>query len=445
MSKDKLNLRKAVAIAICLAGMTMFSGCDTEENESSAISVADNSSLTQETFADNEQGSSGVTFTTTGAWTSSISEVSLSAQSVQMRSGTNPSDWISISPDHGNSAGTYTIAIILETNMTGADRTAIITISCNGTDITITITQKGITEDGEVPTPNIKLVNRIDEYWYQGSTDPNANLLTMITHEYQYDAQNDLTKVVVTKKGSKSIMSTETEMINYSSANTIVLSGPMCPNGSVTLTLNSDGAIASMPIVDPYELYESTNIFTYANGYLQKSERAVKKTVGIFEVIDGEWISVGVEVINGTNTTSYMWGNGNVKTEVFKRVYPTHPDENVTISRNYEYGTELNKPSNMDVARLVKWGEFLYDSDWYGESTFKRSELHPAAWLGKSTTNLPSKVTWWIEDHYSTYTTTYRYETDSEGYVTKIFGQDLYEDGAPTNDGERLLYVIGYR
>jgi len=123
----------------------MFSGCN-KENDPPAISVADENSLTQQVFADNEQGSS-VSFTTTSAWTSSISAGSPSAQVAQTRAGTNSSDWISISPDHGN-AGTHTVAITLETNTTGSDRTATITISCNGKDIIITVTQKATKEDG---------------------------------------------------------------------------------------------------------------------------------------------------------------------------------------------------------------------------------------------------------------------------------------------------------
>jgi len=152
MYKNKFNLRNVIAIAICLAVTTMFSGCD-KENDPPAISVADNKTLTQEVFADNEQGKSGVSFTTTGVWTSSISEVSPSVQSAQMIASTNSLDWVSISPKSGG-AGTHTIFITLETNTTGADRTAIITVFCNGDEISITVTQKGKTEGGEVPNEN---------------------------------------------------------------------------------------------------------------------------------------------------------------------------------------------------------------------------------------------------------------------------------------------------
>ena len=145
MDKNRFYLKNVIAMAICLAGMIMFSSCDPEENNSPAISVADKSSLAQEVFADNVQGKSDVNFTTTRAWTSSISTV----PSPQMRAATNSSDWISISPQSGN-AGTHTINIALKKNYTGTDRTAIITILCNGEDIKITVTQMGITKKGEI-------------------------------------------------------------------------------------------------------------------------------------------------------------------------------------------------------------------------------------------------------------------------------------------------------
>jgi hypothetical protein len=94
-------------------------------------------------FADDAQGSSGVSFTTTGPWSSSIIEATSTRAAAP--------DWISISPDSGKEAGEYTVYITLDVNTTGTDRTAVITISCSGTEISITVTQKGTKEDGTVP------------------------------------------------------------------------------------------------------------------------------------------------------------------------------------------------------------------------------------------------------------------------------------------------------
>ena len=59
--------------------------------------------------------------------------------------------WVAVVPDHGDEAGAYSIRIELGVNATGEDRSATITITCGATVITITVTQKGTTESGEVP------------------------------------------------------------------------------------------------------------------------------------------------------------------------------------------------------------------------------------------------------------------------------------------------------
>ena len=147
------NMTKLSAISLLVAVFGILSSCSKDDNPP-AISVANNQTLTQEVYADNVLGKSGVTFTTTGAWTSRISTSSPSGQPVQMSAPANSSDWVSISPDRGNAAGNYTIAISLEVNTTGANRTATITILCNGDEIKITVTQKGTTKDGDVPSEN---------------------------------------------------------------------------------------------------------------------------------------------------------------------------------------------------------------------------------------------------------------------------------------------------
>ena len=144
MKKNRFYLMNVITIAIFLAGMTLLSNCDSLVNNSSEITIEDESKLTQEVFADHAKGKSDIKFTTTDAWTSSIS----TSLRTQTRSTTNSSDWISVSPFSGN-AGTHTISISLEKNTTGVDRIAIITISCNRDEIEIIVTQKGVTEKGE--------------------------------------------------------------------------------------------------------------------------------------------------------------------------------------------------------------------------------------------------------------------------------------------------------
>lgn len=95
------------------------------------IQVPDVSQLEQSADAEDSQTPSGVTFMTQDAWTSAISDT---------RADTP--DWISISPDHGDAPGTYTIQISLEPNTGEEARTAVITIVCGPSKIEISVTQK---------------------------------------------------------------------------------------------------------------------------------------------------------------------------------------------------------------------------------------------------------------------------------------------------------------
>ena len=132
------KLLKFAVIGIMALGA--ITGCDDKDKKDPIpeIKVENETALTQTAFADNTTGASDVTFTTAGAWISTINEGNAKAVS-----------WVSISPSSGNTAGKYTIAITLTPNATGADRTATITITCNGEDIKITVTQKATKQNGE--------------------------------------------------------------------------------------------------------------------------------------------------------------------------------------------------------------------------------------------------------------------------------------------------------
>ena len=142
MLKIRCNLSKAIAIATCFAVTTMFSGCDDKEKQPD-IKVENQASLTQSAYADQTGGASGVTIITAGAWSSTITEGSVKST----KSGA--ATWLSISPSSGAAAGTYTITISLEPNLTGSERAATITIRCGDTEINIVVTQRTTKEDGE--------------------------------------------------------------------------------------------------------------------------------------------------------------------------------------------------------------------------------------------------------------------------------------------------------
>jgi uncharacterized protein YjdB len=135
--------------------------------------------LTQTAFADETGVKSDVTFATTGAWTSSIAEgaapkpasMAIKSTSTATKSANEETgSWRTITPDHGDAAGKYTVTITLTPNTTGEDRTATITVSCNGTNITITVTQKAIKEDGTVLTPTTVTLDATEMSLFVGET-----------------------------------------------------------------------------------------------------------------------------------------------------------------------------------------------------------------------------------------------------------------------------------
>ncbi|MDR0830590.1 MAG: Ig-like domain-containing protein, partial [Prevotellaceae bacterium] len=140
--------------AAVFAATIIFSACEPTIEKPKDIIVDDPAQLTQQVYADETQTSSEVSFTTTGAWTSNISETG-AVYSARQKKITSDSIWVHITPESGDTAGNYTIVITLDPNYTGEDRTATITISCNGTDVTITVSQSGHAEDGTVPEPPV--------------------------------------------------------------------------------------------------------------------------------------------------------------------------------------------------------------------------------------------------------------------------------------------------
>ena len=106
--------------------------------------------------------------------------------------------WVSITPDHGDEAGTYTVNINLEANDTGEDRKANIIISCGTQKITIAITQVATpqvpSDGGEDNTkPSLRCVSKIDYIYtdkaYDGSNDEHYTLT------YRYDEKNRVVRV----------------------------------------------------------------------------------------------------------------------------------------------------------------------------------------------------------------------------------------------------------
>lgn len=106
-------------LALLLVSTLLLAACGdndkTQAGDFGQIQIPDVSQLVQMAEAEAETGSSSGTFTTLAAWSTSIRE-----------KRTETPEWISISPNHGDLAGDYTIRITLQPNFGQQSRTAII-------------------------------------------------------------------------------------------------------------------------------------------------------------------------------------------------------------------------------------------------------------------------------------------------------------------------------
>ena len=121
-----------------------LAACDKNNDVSQNIKIT-GGSANQTVYADETEGKSAVTFTTTGAWSSEITDGA--AKSTRATTVV----WASISPDHGDAAGSYTVSITLTPNYSGEKRTATITITSGGESVKIAVTQEAVKKDGTNP------------------------------------------------------------------------------------------------------------------------------------------------------------------------------------------------------------------------------------------------------------------------------------------------------
>ena len=189
------------AFSALLAVFFLFLGVSCEREENKDVRLEDGSSDSYH-LGPNETSvgeGAGITFTTTGPWTATLtvgektigdSEVPDSGDdddvvvepvepepgfedengdgvpdddqpmSKQAAMAKNLSlDWISIDPETGSSAGTYTMQVSLEVNNTGYDRSARIDIYCGESRKTIDIVQVAV-EEGDEMSPGESTADR---------------------------------------------------------------------------------------------------------------------------------------------------------------------------------------------------------------------------------------------------------------------------------------------
>jgi hypothetical protein len=309
-----MNKFRLLFAALATGAATMlFSACDPKKNGSADITVTDERCLTQDVFADDTEGQSVISFSAAGAWTSLITEAS-----------TPSPEWIFIDPDHGDAAGNYTVILTLTPNISGADRTARITLSCNETSITVTVTQRGTTESGETPEAR-RLITGITEtavfesdYYSSGYS---GNPYVPVNCEFTYDNSYRI-------KEMYSFASNRNEYDlftwNYNVLGEVRIEDPSEPR-IYRAVLNSKGHATSI---------------TWNHGSPHEASLAYDADACLTDHSSSDTYNYG-----SCNTQRLIWNNGNItalqKLNCGTQVYQ--------VRSTCEYSPELNNKTSIDL------------------------------------------------------------------------------------------------
>ena len=290
---------KSLSVVCLLAVAAIFAGCgDKEDEKQSDIKVEDATALTQTVFADQTGGKSGVKIVTSGAWTSSIKEGSTKSTKA------GDASWVGISPDHGDAAGAYTIAISLAPNATGEDRTATITITCNGEKISITVTQTATKENGDpydatlesiaVTTQPTKTTYEVGEAfdpagmivtatYSDGSTAPVTVTAEMLTYDFSTAGEN------------KSVMITYEDKTATVEGITVNVATTSCSDANFTGCGSSEEPFLIGTAAELAKLAELVNGSITNNDYSNKYYKLTSDIyLGVAPYNTGSgWISIG--------------------------------------------------------------------------------------------------------------------------------------------------------
>lgn len=401
-------MKTCKTLALLLVSTLLLAACGGDDGQPQSgdfgqIQVPDVSQLVQ--MAEAGAGSSSVTFTTLAAWSASIRETRAETP-----------DWITLAPDHGDQAGSYTVQITLQPNTGQQSRTAIITITCGSTQIEISVTQKAPadgSDEGQVRAPSGRLV-RITEYendraeYFMIFTYDNANRLTSIT------TYNDagMTSAVGSWEFSYESASRLTATEKHFDKNTAYSYKWVCEG--MGLDEPNDGAMINYATVtesaDPSS--SRTHAFEYEAGQLAN--------VYIDATLDGalSWQDEGHYVYQDYNCSQIRWKENG--TQEF--TYDANVDKHTT---EYE---RLNQLQAIDPGLL-----FIYDSDM----------LRSLGLLGPTGNMLPVKVvTTLTNGEKVTENLSYKYNSlDNWQRGEEIDGMEIT---LSNNLGSEYRYVLTY-
>jgi len=235
--------------------------------------------------------------------------------------------------------------------------------------------------NGEVDSDKPDNPNKLVSYIYDRNT--------CVRYYYEYDNQNRLSKITITEyadfngDGEDEEGNSWVYIVTYPSANTIYYD--FGDDDIMILTLNNEGKMIKCDNIGRIDMFE------YEGEYLKKHTSSMNAM-----------------------ENNYFWNDGGIDSMVCK--YQSYNDEIITYTSTYTYCSVPDKEYSIAPWKFPSFGR-----------------VFPSCLLGKSTSYLLSSEI--FEDDSSI---NYRYETNAEGYVTKVYLEDR-------NHFERLLFEVKYK
>ena len=332
----KINRKTTLWALFLLFGLA---ACSDDEEGNGSIMLTNGTQTSQTIYADETtDNSGGIHFTAAADWTASVIPVTSRAE------GGSSVDWLSLSAYSGG-PGEYTLTLTLKKNTTGQDRKAKIEIVCGDDVVTITVEQKGTTEDGGTLSSQGKRLVRL-EHTSVECAHPDSYDMCIIT--FEYDNEGRLTEMhdISYVGDSQYYYSDDVYTFTYEDPKTVRLVQTKDHSSPYTyiLQLNEAGDVGLM-----YEetVYPTTTAWRFDyddNRYLQK---VVENNT--YELENGE----DTAVLNPGTTASTRaftyarlimdWKDGNLintGTDTYGIIYEDFMD--------WEYTSYLNETPDLD-------------------------------------------------------------------------------------------------
>lgn len=389
--------------------MLFLASCSDDDGGKSTIIISDNQK-NQTAFADDVE--KGITFTATEAWRTNVDYT-------QTKADASTEQWVTLDPPSGD-AGEVTIKVALKTNTTGKDRTATVHIISGSTTITVTISQKGLTEEGNIPEevePDPANVRQVASMEYYEGTEKDVTNFTYdengrVKEYVSYRSDIPVWKAVHEYQNNRIIAKIESDDDGY------------MESGTATYTLENNRVVLAVPDADE----KLTQSWKYDNAGNMTQYAYV--TCNDFDSSDGS--SGGREY--GLDQTDYTW-SGNIITQA-RTTYDVGDKDSEYLAYKFEYYEESEVkllPASLDL------GFFLEE--------FVLSEMTLFKYTGNTLGKAVKKITVTGDsgNENGNGVSTYRYEVDSKGYITKIYRAWEPADETKPSIGEYLLYEITYK